>query len=120
PVIAGGIGRDGRSVTLVEVDGRQPNLSIGLTRPELAEYLRWLGAYQAMAFDSGGSAEVVARLPGQPAPTVVNSPSDGRERPVANALLVYSTSVPGPAVKLLVNAGRPLRLFANAVTPLSV
>jgi hypothetical protein len=119
-VIAVGIGRDGRSITLVEVDGRQPNLSIGLTRPELASYLRWLGAYQAMAFDSGGSAEVVARLPGQPVPTVVNSPSDGRERPVANALLVYSTAVPGPAVKLLVNGNRPVRLFANAASPLSI
>src|SRR5205807_1616237 len=82
--------------------------------PELAAYMQWLGAYQAMAFDSGGSATVVARLPGLPAPAVVNSPSDGRERPVANALLIHSTSVPGPAVKLLVNANQPLRLFAGA------
>ena len=120
PVIAVGIARDGRSLTLVEVDGRQPNLSIGLTRPELASYLRWLGAYQAMAFDSGGSAEVVARLPGQSVPTVVNSPSDGRERPVANALLIYSTSVPGPATKLLVNGNRAVRLFVNAASSLSI
>lgn len=120
PVIAVGIARDGRTLTLVEVDGRQPNFSIGLTRPELASYMQWLGAYQAMAFDSGGSATMVARLPGQPQPTVVNSPSDGRERPVANALLVYSTSVPGPAVKLLVNANQPLRLFAGATYPLSI
>ena len=120
PVIAVGIARDSRTLTLVEVDGRQPNFSIGLTRPELASYMRWLGAYQAMAFDSGGSATLVARLPGQPAPTVVNSPSDGRERPVANALLIYSTSVPGPAIKLLVNANQPLRLFAGATYPLSI
>jgi hypothetical protein len=120
PVIAVGIGQDGRTLTVVEVDGRQPNLSIGLTRPELAAYMRWLGAYQAMAFDSGGSATVVARLPGQLAPTVVNSPSDGRERPVANALLVYSTSIPGPAVGLLVNANQPLRLFVGAKVPLSL
>lgn len=63
---------------------------------------------------------MVTRLPGQPAPAVVNSPSDGRERPVANAVLVYSTSVPGAAVKLLVNANQPLRLFAGATYPLSV
>lgn len=120
PVIAVGIGRDGRTLTLVEVDGRQPNFSIGLTRPELASYMQWLGAYHAMAFDSGGSATMVARLPGQPVPTVVNSPSDGRERPVANALLVYTTSVPGPAIKLLVNANQPMRLFAGATYPLSI
>ena len=118
PVIAAGISRDGRTLTIVEVDGRQPNLSIGLTRPELAAYMQWLGAYQAMAFDSGGSATVVARLPGLPAPTVVNSPSDGRERPVANALLIHSASVPGAAIKLLVNASQPLRLFAGATQTL--
>lgn len=118
PVIAVGIARDGRTLTFVEVDGRQPNLSIGLTRPEFGAYMQWLGAYQAMAFDSGGSATLVARLPGQPAPAVVNSPSDGRERPVADALLIESTSVPGPAVKLLVNANQPLYLFTGAAAPL--
>jgi hypothetical protein len=120
PVISVGVARDGRTLTFVVVDGRQPNFSIGLTRPELASYMQWLGAYQAMAFDSGGSATIVARLPGQPAPSVLNSPSDGQERPVANALLVYSTSVPGPAIKLLVNANQPLRLFAGATYPLSI
>jgi hypothetical protein len=120
PVIAIGISRDGRRLTFVEVDGRQPNFSVGLTRKELASYMQWLGAYQAMAFDSGGSATVVARLPGQPAPAVVNSPSDGRERPVANALLIYSTSQLGPPIKLLVNANQPLRLFTGAAFPLSI
>lgn len=120
PVIAAGISRDGRTVTLVEVDGRQPNFSIGLTRPELASYMQWLGSFQAIAFDSGGSATMVAKLPGRPAPAVVNSPSDGRERPVANALLVYSTSTPGPPTKLLVNANQPMRLFAGATYPLSI
>jgi len=120
PVIAIGISRDGRRLTVVEVDGRQPNFSIGLTRRELASYMHWLRAYQAMAFDSGGSATIVARLPGQPVPTVVNSPSDGRERPVANALLVYTSSVPGPAIKLLVNANQPLRLYPEAAYPLSI
>ncbi len=120
PVIAVGIGQDGQTLTFVEVDGRQPELSIGLTRPQLAAYMLKVGAYQAMALDSGGSATMVARLPGQPSPTVVNSPSDGMERPVANAVLVYSTAVPGPPTRLLVNANRPLRLFANARTALSI
>jgi exopolysaccharide biosynthesis protein len=94
PVAAVGITEDGRRLLIIEVDGRQPRLSIGLTQPELASYLRWLGAYQAMAFDSGGSATLVARLPGRSGPCVLNSPSDGRERPVANALLVYSAGRP--------------------------
>lgn len=120
PVIALGIGGDGRSLILVEADGRQPDLSIGLTRPQLAAYLKRLGASQAMAFDSGGSATMVVRLPGQPQPAVVNAPSDGRERPVANALLIYSTPTPGPPVRLVVNAGQPLQLFAGARAALSV
>lgn len=120
PVIAVGIGPNGRSLTFVEVDGRQPDLSIGLTRPELAAYMADLGAAQAMAFDSGGSATMVVRLPGEPAPRVVNSPSDGRERPVADALLVYSAAVPGPPVRLLIHGGQALRLLAGARAPLSV
>lgn len=92
PVTAAGLLRDGRTLLLVEVDGRQPRLSIGLTQPQLAAYMRWLGAYQAMEFDSGGSATMVVRLPGRAHPTVMNSPSDGRERPVGDALLVYSAA----------------------------
>jgi len=53
--------------------------------------MRWLGVQQAMAFDSGGSVTMVARVPWRAAPAVMNSPSDGHERPVANALLVRST-----------------------------
>ena len=120
PVVALGIARDGRTITLVEADGRQPDLSIGLTRPQLAAYMQRLGLSQAMAFDSGGSATMVARLPGRTLPSVVNTPSDGRERPVANALLVYSTATPGPPVRLVVNADQPLQLLAGARAALSV
>lgn len=91
PVLAVGISRDGRTMLLVGVDGRQPRHSIGLTQPQLAAYMQRLGAHQAMAFDSGGSVTMVTRFSGSGLPTVVNSPSDGRERPVANALLVFST-----------------------------
>lgn len=94
PVVAVGLVPPHRSMLLVEVDGRQPRLSIGLTQPQLAAYMRWLGATDAMAFDSGGSATMVVRFPGHTAPRVVNSPSDGRERPVADALLVFSVHRP--------------------------
>jgi hypothetical protein len=93
PVSAIGVSRDGRTALLVEVDGRQ-RTSIGLTQPQLASYMQWLGAYQAMEFDSGGSATMVVRFPRHSKPNVVNSPSDGHERPVGDALLVYTA---GPA-----------------------
>ena len=41
------------------------------------------GASDAMQFDSGGSATLVARDLGENAPRVQNEPSDGLERPVA-------------------------------------
>jgi Phosphodiester glycosidase len=92
PVTAVGVSRNGRQLLFVEIDGRQPHLSIGLTRPQLAAYMQWLGVAQAMAFDSGGSATMVVRFPSRPFPSVVNSPSDGHERPVADAVLVFHTA----------------------------
>lgn len=91
PVSAVGISQDRRTLLVAAIDGRQPRLSIGLTQPQLAGYMKWIGAHQAMAFDSGGSVTMVIRFPDSPAPTVVNSPSDGHERRVGNALLVLNT-----------------------------
>jgi len=73
---------DGR-ILLVVVDGRQPYHSLGMTLPELATFLRALGATDAVNLDGGGSTTLVVRG------TVVNLPSDeSGERPVSNALLV--------------------------------
>jgi Phosphodiester glycosidase len=90
PVGAAGILPDRRTMLLVAVDGRQPRRSIGLTQPQLAAYMRWLGAADAMEFDSGGSVTMAVRFPGHAAPAVVNSPSDGHERRVADALMVFT------------------------------
>jgi hypothetical protein len=89
PVSAVGITPDRRTMLLVAVDGRQPRRSVGLTQPQLASYMRWLGAGDAMEFDSGGSVTMAVRFPGHDAPTVVNSPSDGHERPVGDGLMIF-------------------------------
>jgi hypothetical protein len=67
---------------MVEVDGRQSNLSVGMTFPELANYLVKLGCSQAMNFDGGGSATLWTLG------AVRNSPSEGDERPSPNALVL--------------------------------
>lgn len=67
---------------LMEVDGRQSNLSIGMTLPELAAYFVKLGCTEAINLDGGGSSTFW--LHGQ----VVNSPAYGHERPVANGLVI--------------------------------
>ncbi len=84
PRSAVGFSRDSATLYLVTVDGRQAS-SVGMTLIELADFLRKLGAWDAMNFDGGGSTTLV--VDGK----VVNSPSDpAGERPVGNALLVVA------------------------------
>lgn len=63
---------------------------------------------------------MVARLPGQRQISVLNSLSDGHERPVANGLFLYSTEKqPEPAASVVVNDGKPLTLFTGEPAPIS-
>ncbi len=79
-------------IFMVEVDGRQSNLSVGMTFPELASYLVKLGCSQAMNLDGGGSATLWTLG------AVRNSPSEGDERPSPNALvLVKKKTAAAPA-----------------------
>jgi hypothetical protein len=83
PRTAVGVRADGR-VLLVTVDGRQPEMSVGMTIAELASLLIELGAVEAVNMDGGGSTAMVVRG------RVVNSPSDlTGERAVGDALLVF-------------------------------
>jgi hypothetical protein len=67
---------------MVEVDGRQRGLSVGMNFQELAAYMVKLGCDTALNLDGGGSATFWVM--GQ----VMNSPSEGRPRPMANALVL--------------------------------
>jgi exopolysaccharide biosynthesis protein len=67
---------------LVQVDGRQRELSEGMTLEELSGYLVKLGCDEAMNLDGGGSA--TQWYEGE----VRNSPCDGYERTIANSLVV--------------------------------
>jgi len=64
------------------VDGRQRDLSAGMTLDELARHLVGLGCLEAMNLDGGGSTTLW--FDGQ----VRNRPCDGYERTVANSVLV--------------------------------
>lgn len=84
---------------LVVVDGRSP-LSLGASLPELAAIMRRLGCVEAMNLDGGGSSAMAAMG------ITLNRPSDGRERNVANTVLVRGaapTPVFGP-LRLVVPA----------------
>lgn len=112
PASGAAIEADG-TLLLIEVDGRQPDLSIGVTRLQLGALMRAFGAVEGLAFDGGGSSTLVARQLGDRNADLRNSPSDGDERRIADGLLVYSNAPFGPPARLVV---RPsfVRAFAGA------
>ncbi len=85
------------SVLFVATDGRQPGYSVGMTNFELAQTLARLGAVTGMALDGGGSSTLAFEG------TVLNRPSDGRERAVANSLMLqyYGVFAPPPAEEIV-------------------
>jgi hypothetical protein len=81
-----GTSQDG-AIWLVTVDGRQPQLSVGMTLHELRALAHRLGLVNALNLDGGGSTTMWVQ--GQ----VVNSPSDPTgPRKVSDALIVRSAS----------------------------
>jgi hypothetical protein len=72
------------TVWLVTVDGRQPELSVGLSLVELRALARRLGLVNALNLDGGGSTTMWVQG------AVMNKPSDlTGPRKVSDALLVY-------------------------------
>jgi hypothetical protein len=90
------------TLLFIVVDGRHAAVSIGLTRPQFAALMIAFGAVDGIAFDSGGSATLVARVLGDAEPSVLNDPSDGVERPVADGLFAYSDAPVGVHPHLIV------------------
>ena len=75
------LGWNTKEFVLAVVDGRQEGLSIGMNYSELTSLMSRLGCEYAMNLDGGGSSTLW--LDGH----IMNSPSDGRERAVANSLI---------------------------------
>jgi len=100
--VAGAAREPDGTVLFIVVDGRRAAVSIGLTRPQFAALMLAFGAVDGMAFDSGGSATLVARVLGDAEPAVLNDPSDGIERPVADGLFAYSDAPAGLHPHLIV------------------
>lgn len=92
PRTAIGLNRNGRWLTLMVVDGRQPDYSEGVTFPELAGLLISYGVHNGANMDGGGSSTMVIRgFDGKA--RVLNSPIEmnkpGKERPVGNHLGLF-------------------------------
>lgn len=87
PRTAVGLDTDTGHVVVATLDGRQTG-AIGRTTRGWAEVLVDLGVDEAVNLDGGGSTTMVARNRGGTATEVVNAPSLGHQRRVADALTV--------------------------------
>lgn len=94
PRTAVGVGPDGTELFVLALDGRA-HFGRGMSLPELAQLLIDMGAEHAVNLDGGGSTAMVARSAGQDRATLRNTPSDGGERPVPNALVFRTTAEQG-------------------------
>ncbi len=81
PRTAVGLSADGNTLIMVVVDGRS-DASKGASLPELADIMLNLGSHRAINLDGGGSTAMYIRGEGG----LINKPSDGNERVVANHL----------------------------------
>ena len=75
------VGWNDRHLFLMVVDGRRSS-AIGMTYPEMAALAKEHGCTEAFELDGGGSSTLWAGK-------VLNSPSDGRPRALANALILF-------------------------------
>lgn len=110
PRTAVGFSADGLKMWLVVVDGRSSS-SVGMTYVELANYMKSLGADDAINLDGGGSSTLVARMPGDTSVSVRNTPSDGTQRRVPNGIGFMSTAQPWSAI---VDNSTPGRFTASS------
>ncbi|MEF3305153.1 stalk domain-containing protein [Paenibacillus sp. GYB003] len=82
-----GYSQDEQYAFLITVDS-------GLTLPELQQFMIKIGVYKGMNLDGGGSTQMATRPLGE-FQTVLTSADIGYERPVVNAVGVYSLSPKG-------------------------
>mgnify|MGYP002625802353 CR=1 FL=1 len=82
------IGRssNGKKVWLAVVDGRSASWSNGATLMEGGYIMHALGAWDVQNLDGGGSSEIIMKKDG--AFEVLNHPSDGSERLIADGLAI--------------------------------
>ncbi len=89
-----GVDRDG-NIGLTVVDGRAVNIP-GVTIGELADINEDLGYYTALELDGGGSSTCALYNPETDELEVMNTPSDGQLRGVANAVLIVGDPIEDP------------------------
>jgi len=84
PRTVAGLDATHEKLTLMLLDGRKPGIAAGMTYEELAAEMLRLGCTEAINLDGGGSSVMAYRKDGKMC--ILNEPTDGRERAVADVL----------------------------------
>lgn len=88
-----GVNQDKSKIYIVCIDGRKNGK--GATHEEAATIMKEYGAYDAIHLDGGGSTTMAVQLKGENTPSVVNVPSEGSQRAVANGVGIKVTGESG-------------------------
>ena len=94
PRTVAGLNAGATKLILMVIDGRKPGIAVGMSYDELATELIRLGCTEALNLDGGGSSVMAVRDPMQGEFKILNEPTDGRERAVANVLGVSVDAPP--------------------------
>ena len=114
-----GVSKDKSKIYIVCIDGRKNG--IGATHAEAAKIMKEYGAYDAIHFDGGGSTTMVVQKEGTTSPSVVNVPSEGSLRAVANGIGIEATGQSGvpsrvkPYVHLAIDLKHSASISRSAV-----
>ncbi len=96
PRTVAGLNQSATKLILLVVDGRKPGIARGMSYAELAQEMLARGCSEALNLDGGGSSVLAVRDPDQNTFRILNQPSDGRERAVANVLGIRVSSRKDP------------------------
>jgi exopolysaccharide biosynthesis protein len=90
-----GLSQDAAYMYLVAIDGRRAGWSAGVTQSEESALMFYLGAYNAINLDGGGSTALVVEG-ADGLPHELNQPSSNAERYNGNNFGVYANALPAP------------------------
>ena len=85
PRTAAGVDASGKILYLVTVEGRI-NTSRGMSLTELGNFMKQIGAHNAINLDGGGSTTMIAKNPASGEQELKNVLSDGSARSIATAI----------------------------------
>lgn len=102
-----GTSRDGKTLYLVAVERQAASdgtlLSRGMSQEELADFLISIGVWRAVNLDGGGSTTMAARHLGDFDASLINRPQGISQRPVPDAIGLFSTAPQGTLKGLAVS-----------------